>query len=122
MPYLHQLDLNLWVYGELRQKNNTQNLLYKPAETLAELSGVISFKIGDLLLTGTPSGVAITAPPAFVQNLLSLLIPKEKKMQMFINGQKKNPNYLQDNDVIRASIRSKDGEIDLGMQINTVQF
>ncbi len=114
--------MNLWVYGELRQKNNTQNLLYKPAETLAELSGVISFKIGDLLLTGTPSGVAITAPPAFVQNLLSLLIPKEKKMQMFINGQKKNPNYLQDNDVIRASIRSKDGEIDLGMQINTVQF
>lgn len=122
IPVLHNLELKLWVNGELRQQNNTENLLYKPAETLTELSGVMDFNVGDLLLTGTPSGVAVTSPPPIVQNLLGLLLPKEKKMNLFVNGQKKNPNYLKNNDVIRASIRSKSGEIDLGMQINQVQF
>jgi 2-keto-4-pentenoate hydratase/2-oxohepta-3-ene-1,7-dioic acid hydratase in catechol pathway len=122
IPYLHQLELKLWVNGELRQQNNTKNLLYKPAETLTELSGVMDFKVGDLLLTGTPSGVAISSPPAIVQNVLGLILTKEKKMELFVKGQKKNPNYLKNNEIIRATIRSKNGEIDLGMQTNPVQF
>ncbi len=119
-PMLDTLELRLWVNGELRQSASTADMLYKPAETLRELSGVMDLDPGDLILTGTPAGVAITPPPKVVQTITLLVLTPEKRSELFIQGQLKSPKYLKDGDLIRASISSNDGQIDLGTQLNAV--
>ncbi len=109
---IDNLDLNLWVNGELRQSANTSQMLYRPAETLTELSSVMDLFPGDLLMTGTPSGVAL--------NLSGLDHGAELQTQTFVEHQLRIPKYLQDGDVIRAVIRSPSGQIDLGIQQNRV--
>jgi 2-keto-4-pentenoate hydratase/2-oxohepta-3-ene-1,7-dioic acid hydratase in catechol pathway/catechol 2,3-dioxygenase-like lactoylglutathione lyase family enzyme len=116
---LDRLELRLWVNGELRQSASTADLLYKPYETLTELSGVMDLTPGDLILTGTPGGVAIKAPPRLVR-LLGQLVAPDRRMKAFIEGQAGDPAYLQPGDVVRASIFSRDGRVDLGTQVNRV--
>jgi 2-keto-4-pentenoate hydratase/2-oxohepta-3-ene-1,7-dioic acid hydratase in catechol pathway len=121
VPLLDALELRLWVNGELRQSASTADMLYKPAETLHELSGLMDLDPGDLILTGTPAGVAIAPPPKFVQKATALVLSPERRSELFINGQLNNHRYLKDGDLIRASIASSDGQIDLGMQLNLIQ-
>ncbi len=54
---LSQLELGLEVNGELRQKSNTNDLLWGPSEIVAMLSEHFTLERGDIILTGTPSGV-----------------------------------------------------------------
>ena len=56
---LDNLDLRLLVNGVLRQNDTTANLVFKPAETITELSTFANIAPGDVLLTGTPSGCAL---------------------------------------------------------------
>ena len=65
--YLDQLTLTLAVNGEVRQHDETKNLVYKPAETISELSTFSDVSPGDVLLTGTPSGCALRVPPPLVR-------------------------------------------------------
>jgi 2-keto-4-pentenoate hydratase/2-oxohepta-3-ene-1,7-dioic acid hydratase in catechol pathway len=118
IPRLHALKLELTVNGKVRQSDTTANLVYKPAETLTELSGVHDFEAGDLLSTGTPAGCALTVPSPMKQRLAALL-PERKKWQLFFEIQSKRP-YLQPGDVVESRIRSDDGVIDLGVQQNHI--
>ena len=77
-PRLRNLQLKLTVNGELRQDDSTANLVYGPAETLTELSGVHDLHAGDLLATGTPAGCALSVPTPARQRLVGLL-PERKK-------------------------------------------
>ena len=120
VPLLDDLELRLWVNGELRQSASTADMLYKPAETLRELSGIMDLDPGDLILTGTPAGVAIAPPPKVVQKVTALVLTPEKRSELFVKGQLENPRYLKSGDLIRASIYSNDGCVDLGAQLNTV--
>lgn len=115
--HLHNLELKLWVNGELRQHANTSQLIFKPAETLSELSTFMNLSVGDLLLTGTPGGVVIKAPSKFLQGIATWLMTNEQKVATL---QKKQHEYLQNGDTLEAAIRSADGEIDLGRQTNTI--
>ena len=54
LELLDNLDLELTVNGKMRQKDNTKNLVYGPAETLTELSSIQDLFTGDLIATGTP--------------------------------------------------------------------
>ena len=74
---------------------------------------------GDLLLTGTPGGTALNAPPKIVEKLAALL-PPATKWRLFFRRQARNPRYLHDGDVVTATIASPDGPLDLGTQRNTV--
>lgn len=116
---LHQLDLRLTVNGELRQSDTTANLVYGPAETLSELSGVHDFAAGDLLSTGTPAGCALSVPSPAVQRLAAFL-PEKAKWRLFLAAQARRPQYLRVGDVVEASIRSEDGRVDLGTQRNRI--
>ena len=116
---LDRLELRLWVNGELRQAASVADLLYKPHETLSELSGVMDLAPGDLILTGTPGGVAIKAPPPLVRKLGQLIAP-EKRIKGFLEAQATNPAYLQPGDVVRTTIFSRDGRVNLGTQVNRV--
>jgi len=115
--YLYNLKLQLWVNDEIRQDATTDQLIFKPAVSLTEISSFMNMNVGDLLLTGTPGGVIVTAPSKFKQGLATWLMTNEKKVEIF---RKKSANYLQDGDVITAQIRSANGKIDLGMQTNTI--
>ncbi|MEN0061320.1 MAG: fumarylacetoacetate hydrolase family protein [Myxococcota bacterium] len=117
---LHELDLTLTVNGEVRQHDNTRNLVYAPAETLTELSGLQDFAVGDLLATGTPAGCALSIPSPFIQRLAGLL-PEALKWRLFLNAQARRSQYLKPGDVVEASIRSPDGRIDLGTQRNVIE-
>lgn len=119
LHYLKNLELSLSVNGEVRQQDNTKNLVFGPAETLTELSGVQDFYPGDLLATGTPSGCALSIPRPAVQKV-SAVIPEKKKWELFLKVQSKRPQYLQVGDLVETRISSADGKIDLGIQRNRV--
>ena len=119
LRHLDDLDLHLTVNGETRQRDNTRNLVHKPAPTLTELSSVQDLFAGDLLATGTPSGCALSIPSPTKQKIGALL-PEAMKWQVFMQVQAKRKQYLKVGDVVEASIRSQDGRIDLGRQHNRV--
>ncbi|MGW5109904.1 fumarylacetoacetate hydrolase family protein [Nocardia sp. NPDC004123] len=115
------LRLRLWVNGRVRQDMTVADMIYRPVETLRALSRFQRMDAGDLLLTGTPIGTALSAPPKPVEIIASLLPPK-MKWKLFFEGQAKNPKYLQDGDVVEATIGTDDGVLDLGRQRTVVRY
>ncbi len=116
---LKSLSLELTVNGQTRQDDNTSNLVYGPAETLTELSGVQNFEAGDLLATGTPAGCALSVPSPAKQKIGALL-PEKKKWEIFFKVQSRRTQYLKVGDVVEARIRNVDGSVDLGVQRNRI--
>jgi len=55
----HDLDLTTEVNGEVRQKSNTKNLIFNCYDIIEHLSTAFTLEPGDLILTGTPSGVGV---------------------------------------------------------------
>ena len=51
------IELELYVDGELRQRGGPTQMLYKPPVILEELRSFIPLEDGDIVMTGTPSGV-----------------------------------------------------------------
>ncbi len=49
--------IELLVNGELRQSGNLDQMIWKAPEIIAYLSGLFELAAGDVILTGTPSGV-----------------------------------------------------------------
>jgi 2-keto-4-pentenoate hydratase/2-oxohepta-3-ene-1,7-dioic acid hydratase in catechol pathway len=117
--YLDQLELQLTVNGSPRQRDTTKNLVFKPAETISELSTFANVMPGDVLLTGTPSGCALRVPPAPIRRLLQLL-PERQFWNLFLKAQRRRPQYLQPGDTINARIYSADGQVDLGEQTTDI--
>jgi acylpyruvate hydrolase len=63
----HQLTLRTWVNGELRQDSNTSNLIFAIPELIEFIAETCTLHAGDVILTGTPSGVGTGQdPPAFL--------------------------------------------------------
>jgi 2-keto-4-pentenoate hydratase/2-oxohepta-3-ene-1,7-dioic acid hydratase in catechol pathway len=116
LAYLDQLTLTLAVNGEVRQHDETRNLVYKPAETISELSTFSDVSPGDVLLTGTPSGCALRVPPPLLRKVMQLVLPEQKFWATFRRMQGKRPQYLKPGDVMTATIASADRVIDLGEQ------
>jgi 2-keto-4-pentenoate hydratase/2-oxohepta-3-ene-1,7-dioic acid hydratase in catechol pathway len=115
------LRLKLWVNGQLRQNMTVADMVYQPVATLQALTRFQRLDAGDLLLTGTPVGTALSAPPKPVGMLVSLL-PPAVKWKLFFAAQAKNPRYLQDADVIEATVATDDGALDLGRQRTIVRY
>ena len=67
VPDPHDLRLRTWVNGELRQDASTADLIFGVHDLVAFLSEAHSLRSGDLILTGTPSGVGMALdPPSFL--------------------------------------------------------
>ncbi len=75
---VNNLSMELKVNGEKRQQGNTHTMVFKPAYVLYYLSQFMKLEAGDLILTGTPPGVAMGMNP---------------------------PAYLKENDVIQSTIQ-----------------
>jgi len=59
---LHALDLELRVNGELRQKGNTSQMIFPPEQLISYISRYMTLERGDVIATGTPSGVGPLKP------------------------------------------------------------
>jgi len=59
----HDLDLRTWVNGELRQNSNTRHMIFDCYDQVATLSTVCTLEPGDVIATGTPSGVGVAMDP-----------------------------------------------------------
>lgn len=53
------LEIKLWVNDVLKQDSHTSKMIFSVAEQIAYLSSRITLRPGDLILTGTPSGVGM---------------------------------------------------------------
>lgn len=120
MHYLNSMQLQLSVNGQVRQKDISTNLVFKPAESLSEFSLIQDFEPGDVVMTGTPSGCALGLPSPLLVRLMGLL-PEAKKWGLFIKSQKRRPQYLKPQDVVESSIVSLDGKLNLGSQSHVIQ-
>ena len=116
---LSSLRLTLRVNGEVRQDSTAADMIVQPAQALTWLSRFQPMAPGDLLLTGTPGGTALTAPGK-IAGLVAGLLPPATRWKLFFGREAANPRYLRDGDVITATIASPDGQLDLGTQRNTI--
>src|SRR5271166_4636941 len=117
--FLDDLELQLTVNDAVRQRDSTKNLVFKPAETISELSTFANVAPGDVLLTGTPSGCALRLPPAPVRRIVQLL-PERRFWRLFLNAQRRRAEYLRPGDKVAARIFSADGTLNLGEQTTAV--
>jgi 2-keto-4-pentenoate hydratase/2-oxohepta-3-ene-1,7-dioic acid hydratase in catechol pathway len=115
------LRLRLWVNGELRQDSVVDHdMVYSPLQALQALSRFQRLDAGDLLLTGTPAGTALSAPPKPVE-IIAAFLPPALKWKIFFKRQAQNPKYLKHGDVVEVAIGTDDDAIDLGRQRTAVR-
>jgi 2-keto-4-pentenoate hydratase/2-oxohepta-3-ene-1,7-dioic acid hydratase in catechol pathway len=63
LPDPHQLRLRTWVNGALKQESNTKELIFDCFTLVEHLSTAFTLEPGDIVATGTPSGVGIARKP-----------------------------------------------------------
>lgn len=110
-----ELQLTLHVNGALRQRSTCGHMIHRPPETLSEISQIEDLDPGDLILTGTPGGVAMRPPQGMLRSIANAL-PDATRARLFVQSQLRRTQYLKPGDRIEASIRSENGAIDLGTQ------
>ena len=54
---LDELRLELWIDGALAQAGGVDQMIHRPEAILAEIQSVMTLEDGDIVMTGTPSGV-----------------------------------------------------------------
>jgi 2-keto-4-pentenoate hydratase/2-oxohepta-3-ene-1,7-dioic acid hydratase in catechol pathway len=68
IPDPQDLDLSLRVNGEVKQDSNTRHMLFSIRRLIADISSGMTLEPGDVISTGSPSGVgAGMVPPQFLQ-------------------------------------------------------
>ncbi|HEV3056119.1 MAG TPA: fumarylacetoacetate hydrolase family protein, partial [Solirubrobacteraceae bacterium] len=69
VPDPEALALRTWVNGELRQDSSTSDLIFGCQELVDFIAQTCTLRPGDLILTGTPSGVGMAMdPPQFLRS------------------------------------------------------
>ncbi|TFD46907.1 FAA hydrolase family protein [Cryobacterium frigoriphilum] len=90
------LRLRSWVNGEPRQDSKTSDMIFDPSHIVWELSQYMNLEPGDLILTGTPEGVALSGKFAFIQDGDVVEIEVEglgKQKQMYVPFTTKGVEY-----------------------------
>ena len=68
IPHPHSLRISLTLNGQTMQDSNTGDLIFKIPFLVSYLSQSLTWEAGDLLSTGTPSGVGhFRKPPVYLQ-------------------------------------------------------
>ena len=69
IPDPQQLALRCWVNGALKQSSSTRHQIFDVAATISILSRGMTLEPGDIIATGTPSGVGFArTPPEFLRS------------------------------------------------------
>ncbi|MBX5437571.1 MAG: fumarylacetoacetate hydrolase family protein [Alicyclobacillaceae bacterium] len=62
IPDPHRLDIRTYVNGELRQRGNTEDLIFRIDEMIEFISSFMTLSPNDVILTGTPRGISHVFP------------------------------------------------------------
>ena len=63
------LELNLWLNGELMQNGNTKDMLFPVNYQIEYISSFTTLEPGDIIATGTPAGIgAFRKPPVWLKS------------------------------------------------------
>ena len=61
-PHAEAARITCSVNGETRQDGTTAEMIWTVPEVIAQLSRLVTLETGDLIMTGTPSGVGPLSP------------------------------------------------------------
>ena len=75
---VNDLNFSLQVNGEIKQEGNTKDMLFNFNQIVSYVSKYFTLKIGDMIFTGTPSGVS----PVQINDKIDCFI-EEKKLLSF---------------------------------------
>ena len=67
VPDPHALELHLSVDGVERQRGSTGGMLHRIPDLIEAITAVMTLEEGDVILTGTPSGVGAVAPGSVIR-------------------------------------------------------
>ena len=68
VPNRDDLAIRCWVNDELMQESRTSDMVFSVPRIISELSAILPLLPGDVIFTGTPSGIgASRQPPRFLQ-------------------------------------------------------
>jgi len=67
IPEPQNIELWLKVDGVIKQKGNTNQMIFKITQLIEYISNIMTLEVGDLILTGTPSGVGPVLPGQVVE-------------------------------------------------------
>ena len=68
VPDPHDLEISLELNGKLMQKSNTRNMVFKIPTLVKYITMDMTIKPGNVVATGTPSGVGYTRkPPVYLK-------------------------------------------------------
>lgn len=118
---LEHLEIKLWCNGDLRQQAISADMIYKPAETLTELSRIVDLRAGDLLLTGTPGGVIAKGNPQVIDILRTHLLDDEARRAALRVELQKYGEFLREGDVVRSILRETRSHQCFGGQENAIK-
>ncbi|HEY4743212.1 MAG TPA: fumarylacetoacetate hydrolase family protein [Desulfuromonadaceae bacterium] len=76
----HDLTLQLRVNGQLRQNGTTAAMIHRVPQIVAHISGIFTLEPGDVILTGTPSGVG----PVRAGDVMEAEIGGVGKLKVFV--------------------------------------
>lgn len=92
------------VNGQVRQQSALQNLLYSPLEVLthaAQQSGAPVLRKHDVVLSGTPAGIALQVPKW--KRVLASWLPSTMAIRTAWRSQARNPQFLKPGDTVEVS-------------------
>ncbi len=93
------LTLRTTVNGELRQESNTADMIFSPFEIVSRVSRVMTLLPGDVILTGTPSGVGPLATGdevrVEIETVGTLINPVSSEAEMMKEAMDKGETPLQ---------------------------
>ncbi|KAJ7080424.1 hypothetical protein B0H15DRAFT_857080 [Mycena belliarum] len=71
IPDPYSLNLSLKINGAFKQNGSTADMIFKIPRLIEHISSIMTLEEGDLVLTGTPSGVGQVSPGDSVQCVLA---------------------------------------------------
>ncbi len=116
---MHKMEIKLWVNDDLRQDAHTKDMITSPEKALTLASQGIDLASGDVVLTGTPGGVAVR-PPGKEEYKRQMAMEPVERAKVFTKSQLATGRFLKEGDVVRCTLVSEDGSINLGVLSNRV--
>lgn len=75
----NNLEIKTYINDEIRQNNNTKNMIFSINDIISDLSKKMTLKKGTIIITGTPSGVGLGYnPPKFLKTGDKIVMSIEK--------------------------------------------
>ena len=117
------LRLQLRVSGEVRQNMLVDgDMIYRPLQALQALSRFQRLDAGDLVMTGTPAGTALSAPPKPVEIIGTSVAACSQVEGLLQAAGQATPSISSTAMSWRLGVATDDGAIDLGTQRTAVRY